>query len=76
MRRGPVGRSRSDVNLWRTPLEFSLASLALFGLTMIPDVLDSYGFIYIPTWLTMGSIDDARAILAGDARQRQHGPGR
>jgi hypothetical protein len=41
----------------------SLAALALFGLTMIPDVLDKYGVIRIPAWLTMGSIDDARAIL-------------
>jgi uncharacterized membrane protein len=63
VRPGPVGRSSSDVNLWRIPLEFSLASLALFGLTMIPDVLDAYGLIHIPTWFSMGGIDDARAIL-------------
>ena len=64
MRPGPVGRSLSDVNLWRIPLEFSLASLALFGLTMIPDTLDAYGLIHIPEWFTMGGIDDARAILS------------
>jgi uncharacterized membrane protein len=57
-------RSRSDVNLWRIPLGLSLAGLALFGLTMIPDVLDAQGVIHLPVWLTMGSIDDARAILA------------
>jgi uncharacterized membrane protein len=57
-------RSRSDVNLWRIPLLLSLASLALFGLTMIPDVLDSLGVIHLPWWLSMGSIDDARAILS------------
>jgi uncharacterized membrane protein len=64
VRPGPVGRSVSDVNLWRIPLEFSLASLALFGLTMIPDTLDAYGLIHIPEWFTMGGIDDARAILS------------
>ena len=63
MRSGAVGRS-SDVNLWRIPLEFSLASLALFGLTMIPDVLDARGVIHLPEWFTIGGIDDARAILS------------
>jgi len=52
------------VNLWRTPLLLTLASVALFGVTMIPDVLDAYGKIHLPYWLTMGSIDDARAILS------------
>ena len=41
-----------------------LASLALFGLTMIPDVLDARGVIHLPEWFTMGGIDDARAILS------------
>ena len=63
MRSGPVSRS-SDVNLWRIPLGFSLASLILFGLTMIPDVLDARGVIHLPEWFTMGGIDDARAILS------------
>ncbi len=31
---------------------------------MIPDVLDYRGNIHLPSWLTMGGIDDARAILA------------
>ncbi len=57
-------RSQRDVNLWRIPLQISLATIALFGLTLIPDVLDKYGIIHIPSWLTMGSIDDARAILS------------
>jgi uncharacterized membrane protein len=56
--------SQRDVNLWRIPLQVSLAAIALFALTMIPDVLDSYGVIHVPPWLTMGSIDDARAILS------------
>ena len=63
VRSGSVGHS-SDVNLWRIPLKFSLASLALFGLTIIPDVLDARGVIHLPEWFTMGGIDDARAILS------------
>ena len=57
-------RSQRDINLWRIPLQLSLAALALFGLTLVPDILDKYGYIHIPSWLTMGSIDDARAILS------------
>ena len=56
--------SQRDVNLWRTPLTLSLPAIALFGLTLIPDTLDAIGVIHIPPWLTMGSIDDARAILS------------
>ena len=57
-------RSQRDINLWRIPLQLSLAAVALFGITLIPDILDKYGVIHIPSWLTMGSIDDARAILS------------
>src|SRR5258707_15587291 len=57
-------RSQRDINLWRIPLQLSLAAVALFAITLVPDVLDKYGVIHIPSWLTMGSIDDARAILA------------
>jgi uncharacterized membrane protein len=57
-------RTRSNVNLWKIPLLLSLASVGLFGLTMIPDTLDAYGVIHLPVWLTMGGIDDARAILS------------
>jgi uncharacterized membrane protein len=42
----------------------SLGAIALFGITLIPDTLDKIGVIHIPPWLTMGSIDDARAILS------------
>jgi len=55
-------RSQRDINLWRIPLQLSLAAVVLFGITLIPDTLDKYGVIHIPSWLTMGSIDDARAI--------------
>jgi uncharacterized membrane protein len=34
------------------------------AVTLIPDILDKYGVIRIPSRLTMGSIDDARAILS------------
>src|SRR5580704_16312914 len=57
-------RSQRDINLWRIPLQLSLGAVGLFGLTLIPDILDKYGIIHIPSWLTMGSIDDARAILS------------
>src|SRR5271155_2211463 len=58
-----VVRSSSNINLWRTPLWLSLGSVALFSVTMIPDVLEAFGIIHLPMWLTMGGIDDARAIL-------------
>jgi len=50
--------------MWQTPLALSLGAIGLFGITLIPDILDKYGVIHIPSWLTMGSIDDARAILS------------
>jgi uncharacterized membrane protein len=57
-------RSQRDINLWRIPLKLSLAAIALFGATLTPDILDAYRVIHIPSWLTMGGIDDARAILS------------
>jgi hypothetical protein len=50
-------RSQRDINLWRIPLQLALAAVALFGITMTPDILDKYGVIRIPWWMTMGSID-------------------
>ena len=35
-------RSQRDINLWRIPLQLSLAAVALFGITLIPDILDKY----------------------------------
>ena len=57
-------RSQRDVNLWRIPLGLSLLAVALFGLTVAIDALDAFHFIRLPYWLTMGGIDDARAILS------------
>src|ERR1700721_1261713 len=62
--RPPKLRSQRDINLWRIPLKLSLGAIALFAVTMIPDILDAYKVIHIPFWLTMGGIDDARAILS------------
>jgi uncharacterized membrane protein len=59
-----IPSSSSDVNLWKIPLSLSLGSLALFAVTMVPDVLEATGRIHLPTWFTMGGIDDARAILS------------
>jgi uncharacterized membrane protein len=56
--------SKSNVNLWLVPLKMSLAAVLLFAITMVPDMLAAYHVIHIPNWLTMGSIDDARAILS------------
>jgi uncharacterized membrane protein len=53
----------SDVNLWKIPLVLSLAACGLFAVTATVDALDAYHVIHIPVWLTMGGIDDARAIL-------------
>ena len=41
-------RSQRDINLWRIPLKLSLAAIALFGATLIPDILDASGVIHIP----------------------------
>src|ERR1700694_733872 len=57
-------RSQRDINLWRIPLQLSLVAVGRFGITLIQDILDKYGVIRTPSWLTMGSIDDARAILS------------
>ena len=57
-------RSQRDINLWQIPLKLSLTAVALFAITLIPDILNKYGVIHIPSWLTIGGIDDARAILA------------
>ncbi len=57
-------RRRANVNLWRVPLSLTIGAVVLFGITMVPDTLDSFGVIHLPVWLTMGGIDDARAILS------------
>jgi uncharacterized membrane protein len=56
--------SGHNVNLWIVPLKMSLAAVALFAITITPDMLAAYHVIHIPDWFTMGGIDDARAILS------------
>jgi uncharacterized membrane protein len=56
--------SSHNVNLWIVPLKMSLAAIALFGITITPDMLAAYHVIHLPDWFTMGGIDDARAILS------------
>src|ERR1700677_371927 len=60
----PLPSSSHNVNLWIVPLKMSLAAVALFAITMTPDMLAAYHVIHIPDWFTMGGIDDARAILS------------
>lgn len=57
-------RSQRDINLWRIPLQLSVGALLLFAMTVTIDFLGLYGVIHIPSWLTMGGIDDARSILS------------
>jgi uncharacterized membrane protein len=59
-----VRSPKSNVNLWVVPLKMSLAAVLLFAITMVPDMLAAYHVIHIPDWFSMGSIDDARAILS------------
>jgi hypothetical protein len=40
-------RSQRDINLWRIPLQLSLAAVGLFAITLIPDILDKYRVIRI-----------------------------
>jgi hypothetical protein len=47
--RPPKLRSQRDINLWRIPLQLSLAAVALFAITLIQDILDQYGVIHIPS---------------------------
>jgi len=57
-------RLRHDVNLWIIPLKMGIGAVVLFALTMIPDTMAAYNLVHIPTWFSMGGIDDARAILS------------
>lgn len=64
MREFPALQSKHDINLWKVPFKMGAGAIGLFILTMIPDTLASYNIIHLPGWFTMGSIDDARAILS------------
>jgi uncharacterized membrane protein len=57
---------RHEVNLWRVPLQLSLAAIVLFGVTVGIDVLSAQGVINLPSWISNGGIDDARSILSSE----------
>ena len=57
---------RHEVNLWRVPLQLSLAAIALFGVTVGIDILSAQGVINLPSWISNGGIDDARSILSSE----------
>ena len=40
-------RSQRDINLWRIPLSLSLTAIALFGVTLIPDILANSGGVVV-----------------------------
>jgi hypothetical protein len=43
-------RLHRDINLWQIPLQLTLVAVALFGITLIPDILDKYGVTHIQSW--------------------------
>src|SRR5262249_21382728 len=69
--RAPVRLSRSDyrealtfrADLWRVPLLLCIAALALFAATIWVDAAAIRGAIHPPGWLSIGDIEDARAVL-------------
>lgn len=63
MNKSLPGVTRHNVNLWIVPLKMSLAAVLLFALTLTADMLAANHSISLPSWFTMGGIDDARAIL-------------
>src|SRR5215472_8758028 len=54
-------RFRAD--LWRVPLVMCLATVLLFLTTVTIDRSVARGTLALPSWLSMGGPDDARAIL-------------
>jgi uncharacterized membrane protein len=55
---GPIG-----VDLWRIPLLLCLAVVALSAITLTVDRAAADGRVFLPAWISIGGIDDARAIL-------------
>ena len=58
-----AAETRHNINLWIVPLKISGAATLLFAFTVTLDMMAAYHVIHLPTWFTMGGIDDARAIL-------------
>src|SRR6266852_884230 len=58
---GDVLQLRPD--LWRVPLVMCLATVLLFLITVEVDWAAAQGRLTLPSWLSVGGPDDARAIL-------------
>ena len=61
--RQSYGGSAIGVDLWRVPLLLCLAVFALSVATLLIDKAAADGRILLPAWISIGGIDDARAIL-------------
>jgi uncharacterized membrane protein len=51
-------------DLWRIPLALSLVTLLLLVVTVGIDGAAARGTLLLPSWLSIGGVDDARAILS------------
>lgn len=62
-RRKSPDRALWNANLWRVPLLMCVAVLLLFVGTLLIDLAADAGQLSLPSWLSVGGMDDARAIL-------------
>jgi uncharacterized membrane protein len=60
-----IGRVVPGTNLLPVPFAIAAAVLVLLAATLTLDALASTGRITLPAWLSIGNVDDARAILGG-----------
>src|SRR5215468_5637779 len=60
-----IGRVVPGTSLLPVPFAIASASLLLLAVTLTLDALASSGRIALYAWLSVGNIDDARAILGG-----------
>src|SRR5204863_8453698 len=51
-------------DLWRVPLVLCLAAIALLLVTLRIDAAAAHGAITVRSWLSVGGLEDARAILS------------
>jgi len=61
--RQSYGGSAIGVDLWRIPLLLCLVVFALSVVTLLFDKAAADGRVLLPAWISVGGIDDARAIL-------------
>jgi uncharacterized membrane protein len=50
--------------IWRDSLSACFAALALFAVTMTIDLARFSGRIWLPAWLSVGGVEDARVIMS------------